>query len=217
MSPHDAPLSPDVLLRQAAAGDAARARALLADVGPVKLLDAIVTQAELAVDDDRHRQAGIDAIAELRRASIEVMDMPQPWIPDTFIADTGELTTGELAEDFASDADVAAPDLTLVGWELVTVKPSELEAATVGLEARPWQLALVAFSDRTDATGTRSRRVVAAAADGRILGARLRRRPGDESIDVLDAVVTRDPDDLFDDAALAGGLLACLRQAARRG
>ncbi len=74
---NDPPLSADLLLRRAAQGDAARAIDLLAYVSPTKLLDAVLTQAELAVDEDRHRPAGIDAIAELDRASIEVMGLPQ--------------------------------------------------------------------------------------------------------------------------------------------
>lgn len=225
MSPYDAPLSPDLLLRRAAAGDAARAQQLLAAVSSIKLLDAVLAQAELA-DDDRTRTAGIDAIAELHRAAIEVMDLPQPFLPEiSELAASFDWTQQQSsrpsdAADRSAGGDHAANDghdPTLVGWELVTVAPSELEAATITVEARPWQIALVAFADSHDAAGSRCRRVVAAAADGRILAARLRYRIDAERPDVLDAVITGDPDDLADDRSVATGLLASLRQAAKRG
>jgi hypothetical protein len=192
-------LSPDVLLRRAAAGDAARATDLLAQVGTTKLLDAVFTQAELAVDDDRVRPAGIDAIAELDRAAIEVMDLPQG----------SEL---EAAAGGPLDSD---RDPVLVGWELVTTEPADLETATLTVRARPWQLALVAFADSEDLRGVRYRRVVAAAADGRLLAGQLRLN-GDHHGDLLDAVVTSTPCDLGGDEALASGLLAALRTAAHR-
>ncbi|MEX0592372.1 MAG: hypothetical protein WD358_05780 [Nitriliruptoraceae bacterium] len=227
MSPYDVPLSPDVLLRQAARGDAARAQELLADVASTKLLDAVLTQAELAADDDRRRLAGIDAIAELHRAAIEVMDLPQPSLPglsELAAATDWSLDFGAIGSDAVSSSPpddhrgaTRTEDPTLVGWELATVAPSELEAATVTLEARPWQIALVAFADTHDTAGVRSRRVVAAAADGRILAARLRYNDAWSAPDVLDAVVSTDTDDLAADASLASGLLASLRQAARRG
>jgi hypothetical protein len=191
--------SPDVLLRRAAAGDAARAVELLARVGATKLLDAVFTQAELAVDDDRARPAGIDAIAELDRAAIEVMDLPQgaelgPDLPD------GGSPSGDR-------------DPVLVGWELVTVDAADLETATLTLRARPWQLALVAFADSTDTQGVRYRRVVAAAADGRLLAGQLR-FADTRGADLLDAVVTASARDLGGDESLATGLLAALRTAA---
>lgn len=228
----DTPLSPEVLLRRAAAGDAARAQQLLASVSSTKLLDAVVCQAELATDDDGFRRAGIDAIAELHRAAIEVMDLPQP----STVADEVEgggpvaeffLQAGQDVDDwpawphddgFSAGGDAGGfEEPTLVGWELTTVAPTQLEAAALTLQARPWQLALVAFADRRDGRDTRVRRVVAAAADGRMLATQLRYQAATDAADVLDAVVTRDPTDLASDSALATGLLATLRRAAQRG
>ncbi|MEX0953359.1 MAG: hypothetical protein WDZ26_05975 [Nitriliruptoraceae bacterium] len=200
MATDDAPFSPDVLLRRAAAGDAARVREVLATIGPSRLLDAVMTQAELAVDDERPRVAGIDAMAELDRAAIEVMDLPQGAGMDDVHA-------------FPSDGQpIASP--TLVGWELVTVPPSRLEGATMSIAARPWQLALVAFADSVDRRGTHFRRVVAAAADGRMVAGQLRFDAQGQPTDLLDAIVTRSTADLVDDEQLAVGLLAALRECA---
>ncbi len=203
MADHDAPLSPDLLLRRAAAGDAARAGQLLASVSSVRLLDAVLSQAELATDGERTRPSGIDAIAELDRASIEIMDMPQ-----------GAPVAGDRIADGDTEARSGATPM-LVGWELATVETDQLEAAAVTLATRPWQLALVAFADTIDRHGVRFRRVVAAAADGRVAAAQLRFTDPDTSPDVLDAVVTRDTRDLADDAALATSLLAGLRASSR--
>ncbi|MEX2324539.1 MAG: hypothetical protein WD576_02205 [Nitriliruptoraceae bacterium] len=204
MADNNQPFSPEVLLRRAAAGDAARAVELLETVSSARLLDAVVTQAELATDDDRRRRAGIDAIAELDRAAIEVMDLPQ---------------SSRLAVDAAVDThrrkSHAATATMLVGWELVTVHPDDLDTATVTIDARPWQLALVAFADTIDNHGVCFRRVVSAAADGRLLAAQLRFTADIASADLLDAVVSHRHRDLTDDAALAAGLLAALRAAAR--
>jgi hypothetical protein len=73
----DALRSPETLLRHAAAADAAHAAELLGRISGPRLLDLVVTQAELAVDDTGHRVAGIDAVADLARAAVEVMDLPQ--------------------------------------------------------------------------------------------------------------------------------------------
>lgn len=199
-------LSPDLLLRRAAQGDAARASELLAYVPATKLLDAVVTQAELAVDEDRHRPAGIDAIAELDRAAIEVMDLPQGTDLELDVAAVEDAGFGDDASD-----PVASP--VLIGWELVTVPPEELTAATVTLPVRPWQLALVAFSDRHGPGRTTCRSVVAAAADGRLIAATLRFR-GDDDPDLLNAAVSRNPGDLGLHAQLASDLSAALRAAA---
>jgi len=203
---NDDPLSPDVLLRRAAQGDAARAASLLAYVPATKLLDAVLTQAELAVDEDRHREAGIDAIAELDRAAIEVMDLPQG-------ADL-ELDVTAIEEDPADPEEalrlVESP--VLIGWELVTVRPEDLVTATMTLPVRPWQLVLVAFADRHGPAEVLTRAVVAAAADGRLIRATLRFRADDDA-DILGATVTRDPDELGADAQLAANLRAALRNA----
>lgn len=216
MAADDAPLSPDVLLRRAAQGDAARAAEFLAYVPATKLLDAVLTQAELAVDEDRERPAGIDAIAELDRAAIEVMDLPQGADLELDV----DAPAFERGLDAWSDADLAAEGLALIatpvliGWELATVAPAELLAATMTVDVRPWQLALVAFVDHTDPAGTVTRTVVAAAADGRLIGADLRFR-GDDDAEVLGATVSRDPADLGAEADLAIGLRAALDTAAR--
>jgi hypothetical protein len=189
--------SVDALLRHAAAADADRAQELLSRLTPARLLDLVVTQAELAVDEDRPRAAGIDAVAELGRAAIEVMGLPQD---------------AEL--DLDEDDPYAPPAVT--GWELVTVQPDELETASLALPVRPWHLLLVAFADVTRGEAPTLRRVVAAAADGRLVAARLRLRGVlDEDADVLRASVSADPRDLGTDAGLASSLRAALEAAAR--
>lgn len=214
MASDDAPLSPDLLLRRAAEGDAARAAELLAYVPATKLLDAVLTQAELAVDEDRTRPAGIDAIAELDRAAIEVMDLPQGADLELDVdapAHETDLFGGPCPEDDGL-ALISSP--VLIGWELVTVAPEELQAATMTVAVRPWQLVLVAFVDHTDPADTVTRTVVAAAADGRLIGADLRFSGADDA-EVLGATVSRDPADLGAEADLAVSLRAALVSAAR--
>lgn len=196
----DAFRSPDALLRHAAAADAAHAEATLRRVSATRLLDLVVTQAELAVDEDRPRPAGIDAVGDLARVAIEVMDLPQG----------SEFTLDD-------DDDPETPP-TVTGWELVTVAPHELIAATLALPVSPWLLALVAFRDEPDGQGSRLRHVVGAAADGRVAAARLRMvepHRDDVDADVLSATVTCDAHDLGPDAPLAEALVAALRSAAR--
>lgn len=244
---HDDPsLSPERLLRRAAEGDAARAIELLAYVSPTKLLDAVLTQAELAVDEDRDRPAGIDAIAELERASIEVMDLPQGTDLSLDPGETGDAFELDLEFDLEQDPDHGAapglawgPDLdlpgsvdasdivwhadddaflespVLIGWDLTTVSPGDLEATVLTLPIRPWHLALVAFVDSVGADGIRRRRVAAAAADGRLIGAQLRFTLPADDPEVLGATVSRDPADLGEVAHLAASLRAALRSAAR--
>jgi hypothetical protein len=192
----DALASVDALLRHAAAGDATEALELLDQLTATRLLDLIVTQAELAVDDDRLRPAGIDAVAELGRAAIEVMGLPQDV----------ELDLDDEGDPLASPA--------VTGWELVTTAPEALLDATLTIPVRPWHLLLVAFTDRLQPDGTRRRHVVAAAADGRVGAATLRLYHLDDDADVLAASLSRDPDDLGDDAPLARALLAALVGAA---
>lgn len=199
--PHDdAFRSPEALLRHAAAADAAHAVAMLRGVSATRLLDLVVTQAELAVDEERTRPAGIDAVGDLARAAIEVMDLPQG-------------TTLDL-----DDQDEPGAPPTVTGWELITVAPDELAGATLALPVSPWLLALVAFRDEPDGHGSRLRHVVGAAADGRVASARLRMlepQRDDVDADVLAATVTRDPADLGTEAPLAEALVAALRSAAR--
>ncbi|MFP4635784.1 MAG: hypothetical protein ACLFRD_07985 [Nitriliruptoraceae bacterium] len=225
MADDDILRSPDTLLRHAAAADAETARGLLARVSTTRLLDLVVTQAELAVDEEAPRGAGIDAVGDLARTAIEIMELPQ-------------------GADLDLEDDVLEPP-TVTGWELITVEPAELLAATLGLPVRPWMLALVAFADTEpypeldmprlfddldeqpsldahlarqqtpSAAGLVDRRVVAAAADGRVVAARLSIRDPQEDADVLTATATRDPDELGPDAPLARALLASLASAAR--
>jgi hypothetical protein len=188
----------DELLARAAANDAEQARALVARIGNARLLEVVLTQAQLAVEPDRARPAGIDAIAELDRAAVELMGLTQG------------VATG------LSDGD----DLPLVtGWELMTLgHASELIGATSSLPVRPWHLALIAFEDvRPGPLSSAERVVTAVTADDRFVTARLRLDDdgGDDDASVLSAVVTRRLDDLDSDASLAWGLHRALGQAAQ--
>jgi hypothetical protein len=191
----DALRSPDTLLRHAAMADAANAVDLLTRIPATRFLDLVITQGELAVDEDRPRPAGIDAVGDLARAAIEIMDLPQD------------------ADLDLDDDPLDAP--TITGWELLTVPAAELTAATVALEVRPWLLALVAFVDRPRPDGSAERRVVGAGADGRLAAARLLVTGPLDDAEVEHAVVTTSADALGDDAALAQALLAALRSAGR--
>lgn len=196
MSSEPAPTTVDALLRRAAEGDAAAARGLLARIDGVRLLDLVVSQAELAVDEDRVRPAGIDAIGEVTRAAIEVMGLPQ------------DVSTG-------LDADDATEAPTVTGWELATVTPAELEAATLTVSVPSWALALVAFSDlRVPGTG-RVRRTVAAAADGRLVSAGLLLGTATARAELRWASLAHEPAALGPDGRLAAALLAALQQAGR--
>jgi hypothetical protein len=183
--------SADALLRYAAAADATEARDLLAQLPAARLLEVVVSQAELAVDVDRPRPAGIDVVAELGRAAIEELGLPQ-----------------DVQRDLVDDLDLG-PAVT--GWELATVPREDLAAATLALPVRPWHLLLVAFADEGPSDGPRLRHVVAAAADGRLVATRLRLGERlDEDHDLLGAHVSADPADLGPDAPLATALLAAL-------
>ncbi len=197
MGGDNAPATVEALLRSAAAADAAGARALLARIDGVRLLELTATQAELAVDGERPRPAGIDAVGDLARAAIEVMDLPQDASLDL--------------EEETFDP----PPPTVTGWELVTVEPDELEAATMTAPVPSWALALVAFADHPHPAGGTLRRTVAAAADGRLLAAELRLTDPLDDAELLTAVLSRDADDLGDDAALAAALRSALASAGR--
>jgi hypothetical protein len=206
--------SADALLRHAAAADARRAASLVGRLPTTTLLEVVVTQAEMAGDEGHRRTAGIDVVAELTRVAAEHQHLPP-----------------ELGLDLAV-VDPDGPPL-VTGWELATVEPDELEAATLTLDVRAWHLVLVAFAD-TNARGSRPcRRVVAAAADGRLVAARLRltavaadldldaARHADADLgatsptdhDLLGATVSADPADLGSDAPLALALAAALAAA----
>lgn len=182
----DLAVSPDALLARAADHDARRARDQVARIPSPRLLEVVLSQALLAVEPDVHRGAGIDALAELARASVELM--------------------GVRAASEASDA--GQPVIT--GWELLTLTDgADLVGATTSVPARPWHLALLAFDDvpLPDAV---ERMTVAATADGRFVRARL--RIADDAMEpaVLEATVTDRMDDLGPDAALGWGLSCAL-------
>lgn len=179
--------SPDELLARAAEHDAHCAHGLLRRIANPRLLEIVTSQAMLAVEPDRTRAAGIDALAELGRASVELMGM------------TGGATGA------AGDG---LPLLT--GWELLTVAGADdLVGATTSVPARPWHLALIAFDDVTLLDGV-ERRVTAATADMRFVSLRLRFDDDPEEPVVLDACVTHRLDDLGRRTSLAWGLWCAL-------
>jgi hypothetical protein len=179
--------SPDALLARAAEHDARRAHEVIARIPNPHLLEVVLSQALLAVEDGRTRTAGIDAIAELERASVELMGMTQ------------------------SVAAATEDDLPLVtGWELLTLSGAEeLVGATTSVHARPWHLALIAFDDTPLRDGV-ERRVTAVTADMRFVGARLRIEHGRTDAVVLDACVSDRLDDLGRRTSLGWGLWCAL-------
>ncbi len=191
----DAPSTVEALLRTAAAADARDARAVLSRIDGVRLVELVVTQTELAVDEARPRPAGIDAVGDLARAAIEVMGLPQDAALEL------------------DDEDLGPP--TVTGWELVTVAADELEAATLTVAVPSWTLALVAFVDDTTEDGGIERWAVAAAADGRLVSARITMRDHLGDAELHEAVLTRDPAALGHDATLGAALRASLHDAAR--
>jgi hypothetical protein len=181
--------SPDQLLARAAEHDARLAHDAVALLPNARLLEVVVSQAQLAVEPGRTRVAGIDALAELDRAAVELMGMP---------AGAGGSTSD-------------ACELPLVtGWDLLTLSGSaELVGATTSVAARPWHLALIAFDDTTLLDGV-ERRVTAVTADMRFVSLRLRIEDGVEDATVLDACVTHRLDDLGAQSSLAWGLWCAL-------
>lgn len=189
--------SPHELLVRAAANDAEQARTLVARIGNARLLEVVLTQAQLAVEPGRERRAGIDALAELDRAAVELMGLAQGVGAGLNEADELPLVTG---------------------WELMTLDHAgELVGASSSLPVRPWHLALIAFEDsRPGPLSCVVRSVTAVTADGRFVTARIRMdgaEAGDDA-SVMAAVVTRRLDDVAGDAALAWGLHRALSQAA---
>jgi hypothetical protein len=186
-------LSADVLLARAAQHDAREAQDLVSRLTNPRLLEVVLSQAALAVEPGSSRTAGVDALADLGRASVELMGMrgsgPSPERTD-------------------------APVLT--GWELLTVGGAgELVGATTSVPARPWHLALIAFDDTLLLDGIQ-RDVTAVAADMRFVAARLRLGPGQDEPAVLEACVTDRLEDLRDRASLAWGLWCALAAAAEQ-
>jgi hypothetical protein len=181
--------SPDHLLARAAEHDARRAHDAVALLPNARLLEVVISQAQLAVEPGRTRVAGIDALAELDRAAVELMGMP---------AGTGGTT---------ADPD----DLPLVtGWDLITLTGAdELVGATTSVAARPWHLALIAFDDSVLLDGV-ERSVTAVTADMRFVRVRLRIEAGVEDATVLDGCVTHRLDDLGAQSSLAWGLWCAL-------
>jgi hypothetical protein len=181
--------SPDQLLARAAEHDARRAQDAVALLPNARLLEVVISQAQLAVEPGRTRAAGIDALAELDRAAVELMGIP-----------CGTAGIEPRPED--------APMVT--GWELLTLADAdELVGATTSVPARPWHLALIAFDDTALLDGV-ERQVTAVTADMRFLGLRLRLDAGAEDATVLSACVSHRLDDLRDQASLAWGLWCAL-------
>jgi hypothetical protein len=180
------------LLARAAQHDARGAHDIVTRLPNPRLLEVVLSQAALAVEPGRTRVAGIDALAELSRAAVELMGMRGVVAP----------------------SDEELPLLT--GWELLTVGTAdELIGATTSAPARPWHLALIAFDDTLLLDGI-ERRVTAVAADMRFVTARLRLEQGQEEPVVLDACVTHRLDDLGGNASLAWGLWCSLAAAAEQ-
>jgi hypothetical protein len=181
--------SPDQLLARAAEHDARLAHDAVALLPNARLLEVVISQAQLAVEPGRTRTAGIDALAELDRAAVELMGMP---------AGTG-------------GAPADSDELPLVtGWDLLTLSGAdELVGATTSVAARPWHLALIAFDDTVLLDGL-ERRVTAVTADMRFVRVRLRIEAGIEDAVVLDACVTHRLDDLGAQSSLAWGLWCAL-------
>jgi hypothetical protein len=188
----DLEMSADALLARAAQSDARDAQDIIARLPNPRLLEVVLSQAVLAVEPGRSRSAGIDALAELSRAAVELMGM-----------------RGD-----ATHADDELPLLT--GWELLTVGAADdLVGATTAVPARPWHLALIAFDDTLLLDGV-ERRVTAVSADMRFVTARLRIEHGHEEPVVLDACVTHRLDDLGARSSLAWGLWCALASAAEQ-
>jgi hypothetical protein len=181
--------SPEQLLARAAEHDAREAHDTVSVIPNARLLEIVVSQAQLAVEPGRTRIAGIDALAELDRAAVELMGIP---------AGAGGSTTDD-------------GDLPLVtGWDLLTLSGAdELVGATTSVPARPWHLALIAFDD-TVFLDRIERRVTAVTADMRFVALRLRLEEGLEDAVVLDATVSHRLDDLGRRASLAWGLWCAL-------
>jgi len=181
--------SPDQLLARAAEHDARVAHDAVAMLPNARVLEVVISQAQLAVEPGRTRVAGIDALAELDRAAVELMGMP---------AGTG-----------GGCADV--DELPLVtGWDLLTLSGAdELVGATTSVAARPWHLALIAFDDTVLLDGV-ERHVTAVTADMRFVRLRLRIEDGLEDATVLEACVTHRLDDLGAQSSLAWGLWCAL-------
>ena len=187
----DLETSADALLAQAAQHDARSAQGIVARLPNPRLLEVALSQAVLAVEAGRKRPAGIDALAELSRAAVELMGM---------------------RGDVAPSDDDELPLIT--GWELMTVDGADdLVGATTSAPARPWHLALIAFDDTLLLDGV-ERRVTAVSADMRFVSARLRLEHGQDEPVVLDACVTHRLDDLGSASSLAWGLWCALASAA---
>ena len=183
-------VTPAALLAQAAEHDARSAAEILARLPNARLLDVVLTQAMLAVEPGRTRTAGIDALADLGRAAVELMGV-RGGVPH-------------------QDDDLPL----LTGWELLSVASAEdLVGATTSVAARPWHLALIAFADTLLLDGV-ERQVCAATADMRFVMARLRLEHGHDDPVVLGACVTHRLDDLGRDASLPWGLWCALAAAA---
>lgn len=186
----DVATTPAALLAQALEHDARVAGDVLARIPNARLLEVVLSQGLLAVEPGWTRPAGIDALAPLERAAVELMGTRgggRPRAPE------------------------ALPLLT--GWELLTVaNAGDLVGATTSAPARPWHLALIAFADTLLLDGV-ERELTAVTADMRFVTARLRLEHGQDEPVVLGACVTHRLEDLGHHASLAWGLWCALAAA----
>jgi len=182
--------SPEMLLARAAEHDAQHAQDVIGRLSNARLLEVIATQAQLAVEPGRTRNAGIDALAELDRAAVELMSLAHG---------VGGVTTDP------------TDDLPLItGWELMSLDDADdLVGATTSLPARPWHLALIAFADRSEDLAV-LRTVTAVTADLRYVACTLRIEPGEDDVAVLHASVSTRLEDIGTSSSLAWGLWCAL-------
>jgi hypothetical protein len=182
--------SPEMLLARAAEHDAQHAQDVIGRLSNARLLEVIVTQAQLAVEPGRTRNAGIDALAELDRAAVELMGLAHG--------------VGGVAADPTDDLPL------ITGWELMSLDDGdELVGATTSLPARPWHLALIAFTDRVEDLAV-LRTVTAVTADLRYVACTLRIEPGEDDVAVLCASVSARLEDIGPTSSLAWGLWCAL-------
>jgi hypothetical protein len=69
--------TPEQYLARASQHDVEQARAIIGELSNPRLLEVVLSQGTLAVEPGRVRPGGIDALAELDRAAVELMGLPQ--------------------------------------------------------------------------------------------------------------------------------------------
>jgi hypothetical protein len=197
--------TPEEYLARASQHDVEQARAIIGELSNPRLLEVVLSQGTLAVEPGRVRPGGIDALAELDRAAVELMGLPQG-------------ITASAGHGHSTGVAPRAASPLLTGWELITVaERSELVGATASLPVRPWHLALIAFADEPlDPSDPAAvlRDITAATTDGRLVTATLRFSRNESEPAILAARVTSRLEDLGRSAPLAWGLRAVLGRTA---